>query len=140
MRAHSDPFTRLDAWRAHDYCVRLLEYFGDAQGLVKANELRQEALLAYVDEQGIAPVLSRPRQPPVPTRGQSPSLLRRRPRMSPNWSRLTLRSTRESHQLNRASSWEPVPVGDVSVLDDLPKVAQSRRSAPSRWRSSRPKA
>ena len=55
-RAHGDLFTRLDAWRAHDYCIRLLEYFGDAQGLVKANALRQEALLAYIDEQGIAPV------------------------------------------------------------------------------------
>jgi len=54
-RAHGDPFTRLDAWRAHDYCVRLLEYFGDAEGLLKANELRQEALVAYVEEQGIAP-------------------------------------------------------------------------------------
>ncbi|HEX2290623.1 MAG TPA: Swt1 family HEPN domain-containing protein, partial [Pseudonocardiaceae bacterium] len=31
-RAHGDPLTRLDAWRAHDFCVRLLEYFGDAEG------------------------------------------------------------------------------------------------------------
>lgn len=36
-RAHGDPFSRLDAWRAHDYCVRLLEYFGDAEGLERRN-------------------------------------------------------------------------------------------------------
>lgn len=34
--AHHDELTALDAWRAHDFTVRLLEHFGDAQGVASA--------------------------------------------------------------------------------------------------------
>lgn len=135
-RAHGDPFTRLDAWRGHDYCVRLLEYFGDAQGLVRANELRQEALLAYVDEQGIAPVpaaaaaaasaesIAEP-QPAVPEPDEEPELV------TPDLEVFTREPTTAPSVVGNSrlpfEPWEPVPVGDVLVLDDLPKAAAKQK-------------
>ncbi len=135
-RAHGDPFTRLDAWRAHDYCVRLLEYFGDAEGLLKANELRQEALVAYVEEQGIAPVpvaaMTAPEPAGVPKAQKpeaepesevevvtpDPEVYTREPIAQPS----VVGNSRMAFE-----PWEPVPVGDVSVLDDLPKVAAKQK-------------
>ncbi len=140
-RAHGDPFTCLDAWRAHDYCVRLLEYFGDKQGLERANELRQEALVAYVEEQGIAPAeISSPptsiassesegldstnsltesrNGPESELVSPSPEVFIREPVAQPS----IIGNARLSFQ-----PWEPVPVGDISVLDDLPKLAAKQK-------------
>jgi len=135
-RVHGDPFTRLDAWRAHDYCVRLLEYFGDAEGLLKANELRQEALVAYVEEQGIAPVpvaattasepagIPEAREPGAEPESEievvtpDPEVYTREPSAQP----IVVGNSRLAFE-----PWEPVPVGDVSVLDDLPKVAAKQK-------------
>lgn len=52
-RAHGAVFTALDAWRAHDFCARLLEHFDDSAGLERARELRREALAAYATEEGL---------------------------------------------------------------------------------------
>ena len=52
--AHHDELTTLDAWRTHDFVVRLLEHFGDAQGVAGANELRDEAFNALAEEKGVA--------------------------------------------------------------------------------------
>lgn len=137
-RAHGDSFTRLDAWRAHDFCVRLLEYFGDAEGLLRANELRQEALVAYVDEQGIAPVpvsvsgISASEVAPEPESENAtpdaelepevvapdPEMYIREPSTGPN----VVGNSRVAFE-----PWDPVLVGDVSVLDDLPKLAAKLR-------------
>lgn len=134
--AHGDPFTSLDAWRAHDYCVRLLEYFGDGEGLVKANELRQIALLAYVAEQGIAPV-------PVPAAPavveDSTSAVEAVADVEPEESEIV---TPDPAVFDREptgntalvgdgrlpfQAWEPVPVGGISVLNDLPKLAAKQK-------------
>lgn len=129
-RAHGDPFTRLDAWRAHDFCVRLLEYFVDAEGLVRAHELRQEALLAYVDQQGIAPV------PVAATQAAEPATAPEEAEaetevVSPDPEVYTREPTPEANVVGNSrmafEPWEPVPVGDVSVLDDLPKVAAKQK-------------
>ena len=135
-RAHGDLFTRLDAWRAHDYSIRLLEYFGDAQGLVKANALRHEALLAYVDEQGIAPVpvvastatSVEPGLASEPVAAETedeqelvtpdPEVYTREPSAQPS----VVGNSRLAFE-----PWGPVPVGDVCVLDDLPKVAAKQK-------------
>lgn len=135
-RAHGDPFTRLDAWRAHDFCVRLLEYFGDAEGLLRANELRQEALVWYVEEQGIAPVpvsgISASQLSPgsgsenvAPDAefepevvAPDPEIYIREPSTGPN----VVGNSRMAFE-----PWEPVLVGDVSVLDELPKLAAKLR-------------
>ncbi len=54
--AHGGVFSTLDAWRANDFCVRLLEYFEDTEGLDVALRLRDDALHAHVHEVGIAPL------------------------------------------------------------------------------------
>ncbi|UGQ39586.1 DUF3320 domain-containing protein [Rhodococcus aetherivorans] len=140
-RAHGDPFTCLDAWRAHDYCFRLLEHFGDKQGLERSNELRQEALVAYVEEQGIAPAQAfSPSQPIVSPESEGldgtnslpnpeketeyelvspdPEVFIREPVAHPS----IIGNTRLSFQ-----PWEPVLVGDISVLDDLPKMTAKQK-------------
>lgn len=130
--AHGDPFTSLDAWRAHDYCVRLLEYFSDGEGLIMANQLRQEALLAYVDEQGIAPI-------PVPitpddedepggggiAEAEEPEVVTPDPEVYVRESSGTTTVVGE----NRLpfEPWNVVPAGDVSVLDDLPRLAAKQK-------------
>jgi hypothetical protein len=132
-RAHGDPFTRLDAWRAHDFCVRLLEYFEDAEGLVRANELRQEALVAYIEHEGIAPVpaatvttrleanLGEDQAEPAVQPEDEPAIVTpdpvvfiRRPSKTPS----SLGNSRLAFE-----PWEPVLVGDVEILDALPKKA-----------------
>ena len=135
-RAHGDPFTRLDAWRAHDYCIRLLEYFGDAQGLVKTNVLRQEALLAYVDEQGIAPVpvaasTTPSVEPGLASEPVAPETEDEQELVTPDPEVYTREPSAQPSVVGNSrlafEPWEPVPVGDVSVLDDLPKVAAKQK-------------
>lgn len=137
--AHGDPFTSLDAWRAHDYCVRLLEYFGDGQGLVRANQLRQEALLAYVEEQGIAPVPV-PHGPTVHDESEEAAtdviaagVEAMEPEIvTPDAEVYVREPSGETPALvgeRRLAfeAWQPVPVGDVSVLNDLPKRAAKQK-------------
>ena len=50
--AHHDELTALDAWRTHDFVVRLLEHFGDAQGVAGANDLRDVTQVAPSLEMG----------------------------------------------------------------------------------------
>lgn len=58
--AHTNPFTTLEAWRAADHCVRLLEALGDADGIVRATEIRHEAFLDYAKESGLGPAPALP--------------------------------------------------------------------------------
>ena len=134
--AHGDPFTCLDAWRAHDYCVRLLEYFADGEGLIKANDLRQGALLAYVDEQGIAPV---PVSATAAVNEESPDSREEAVEAQPEEPELVLPDpdVYDREQTGTTTlvgqgrlpfeAWQPVPVGDVSVLNDLPKLAAKQK-------------
>ncbi len=81
--AHHDELTTLDAWRTHDFAVRLLEHFGDSEGVAGATDLRDEAFHALAEEKASQPTpsphnprRSSPRSPPpartltwsVPTR------------------------------------------------------------------------
>lgn len=122
--AHNDELTALDAWRAHDFAVRLLEHFGDTAGITRACELRDEAFIALAAEKGVAAQLAAlaPEPGPVtaahePAAGTGlvrpdPSVLTRSDRAGTP----TIGSARGEFQ-----PWTVVPVGDVSVLDDLPK-------------------
>lgn len=58
--AHTNPFTVLEAWRAADHCVRLLEALGDADGIIAATEIRHEAFLEYAKESGLGPAPALP--------------------------------------------------------------------------------
>lgn len=134
--AHGDPFTRLDAWRAHDYCVRLLEYFGDGEGLLRANELRQEALLAYVDEQGLAPVpvveaATVSEEPDEATQEVAEVEAEEPEVVTPDPDVYDREPTGDTSLVGEDrlafEAWEPVLVGDVSVLNDLPKLTAKQK-------------
>lgn len=142
--AHGDVFSTLDAWRGHDYIVRILEYFNDGEGLITANELRHEALAAFVAEVGLAPTPIQPAPAPAPqdaeTGGDELSAADggddRFPGMAPEhvtpdpevFSREP--SPEQTFVGNARPSFEPwtvVPVDDISVLDDLPKIAAKQK-------------
>lgn len=128
-RAHGDSFTALDAWRAHDYCVRLLEHFADAEGLIRAHELRQEALAVYIAEEGLAPVPVPSSPEPESTSagaGLAAGVTGGGEHVTPDaavYKRATTESSAKVVGEDRLDfePWVPVPFGDVSVLDDLPK-------------------
>lgn len=124
--AHHDELATLDAWRAHDFAVRLLEHFGDAAGIARASELREDAFTALAAEKGIAthvgaaaaPVsvasaatAAQDREPADVVRPDPSVLERSDPVGTP-----TIGSSRGEFQ-----PWTVVLVGEVSVLDDLPK-------------------
>ncbi|OBA31026.1 DUF3320 domain-containing protein [Gordonia sp. 852002-51296_SCH5728562-b] len=124
--AHHDDLTTLDAWRASDFAVRLLEHFGDDQGAADARKLRDEAFDALVEAKVIAEhVAPTPPQPhieaPEPdAEGEQdsdvvhpdPSVLKR----SDSASTPTIGSGRSEFE-----PWTVVVVGDVDILDALPK-------------------
>lgn len=130
-RAHGDPFTSLDAWRAHDYCVRLLDHFGDTSGLERASALRAEALRVYVAEQGLVPepVLSDDSAQPTVVDSADPNTEIEMIAPDPTVfirERATQSGLVGSDRL-AFEPWIPVPVGGVSILDDLPKVIAKQK-------------
>lgn len=132
--AHHDELTTLDAWRTHDFAVRLLDHFNDSDGVVEASNLRDEAFKALAEEKGIAAhVTSTVAEPTIaqtltPTPSPSPTaaadvvrpaavVLTRTDAATP-----TIGSGRFEFE-----PWTVVPVGDVTVLDDLPKKAAKEK-------------
>lgn len=129
--AHHDELTTLDAWRTHDFAVRLLGHFGDAEGTASAGEFRDEALRALAEEQGIAAHVAHAERDLVGTREPiakeplatdivrpDPVVLTR----TDSTSTPTIGSERLEFE-----PWSVVTVGDVSVLDDLPKKAAKEK-------------
>lgn len=118
--AHHDELTTLDAWRAHDFAVRLLERFGDGEGVDGASKLRDDAFHALAEEKGVAahvtPDVTEPVAAPKPAANDvvrpDAAVLTR----SDSTSTPTIGSGRFEFE-----PWAVVLVGDVSVLDDLPK-------------------
>lgn len=112
--AHNDDFSSLDVWRALDFVVRLLSHLGDQGGTSTAEILRSDALSRVVAESGLAEtaasstenedggehvepdnaVLERDGHTKTPTIGE---------------------------QRLEFEPWVVVPVGDITVLDELPK-------------------
>jgi len=126
--AHHDELSTLDAWRTHDFAVRLLEHFDDDQGAAGATGLRDESFDALAEEKGtaahVAPprtehaTTSKPAAKEPPTAGEvvrpDPSVLTRENSASTP----TIGSGRDEFE-----PWTVVLVGDVTVLDGLPKKA-----------------
>lgn len=118
--AHHDELTTLDAWRAHDFAVRLLDHFGDAEGVEAASKLRDDAFHALAEEKGVATHVTREVAEPVAApkpvatdviRPDAAVLTRTDSTCTP-----TIGSGRFEFE-----PWAVVLVGNVSVLDDLPK-------------------
>jgi hypothetical protein len=123
--AHYDELKTLDAWRTHDFVVRLLEQFDDSEGLVEASKLRDGAFNALAEEKGVAahvaPAIPEPVDAPKPAAEElvpavvvrpDPAMLTR----ADSTSTPTIGSGRFEFE-----PWTAVAVGDVTVLDDLPK-------------------
>lgn len=119
--AHTNPFTRLEAWRAADQCVRLLEALHDEQGLLKATDLRHKAFMAYAEESGLGPAPAQaedgPDQQEVPGTGPRPS--------SPgdvNGKGPDVRSVMDGRNEVLYERWPGRLAGEVEVLDTIGRV------------------
>lgn len=127
-RAHGDDFSTLDAWRALDYCVRLLEHFGD-DGVERARELRHATFQVYVAEQGLGavdPTPLPPAQPDTAPIDASPTDIVTPPTAA--FDRDTAPDvTVVGGDRMPFEPWVVVPAGEVDVLDDLPKVAAKNK-------------
>ena len=128
--AHHDELTTLDAWRTHDFAVRLLEHFGDSEGVAGASDLRDEAFHALAEEKGVA-AHAEPAQPtpvvaPEPSASEQDADVVR-----PDPVTLTRGDAASTPTIGSGrfefEPWTVVIVGDVSVLDDLPKKAAKEK-------------
>lgn len=132
-RAHGVPFTTLDAWRAHDYCVRLLEHFED-DGLKVAQALHREALVAYADEEGVAPLRATENvdvsADDEPSGGDAMDD-EEADLVFPGFDALMRDVDQIIEEIGpqrlEFEPWDVVVVGDKSVLDDLPKFAAKEK-------------
>lgn len=125
--AHMHDFSIDEAFRANDFCVRLLEHFGDAGGITEATRIRHDALAALAVDAGVteqvaaataapptssAPVVDESDKDTTSTEAETvtpdPEVLEREP------------SVIGAKRLE-FEPWTVVQVGDVGVLDDLPK-------------------
>lgn len=123
--AHNDDLTILDAWRTNDFAVRLLEQLGDDEGVASARGLRDEAFNALVADKVDAGYFSAPvalpAEPPAPISDPVPAddVVRPDPSVltrTDDAGTPTIGSVRGQFQ-----PWQPVMVGGIDVLDDLPK-------------------
>lgn len=132
--AHGHELNELDAWRTHDFVVRLLEHFNDGEGLVLAKKLRLTALEEVARESGVTtpPASADVVVPVEETAENDPVDERAEPvptdeEVTPDPSMLIRRNAAETPRIGAERSefeaWTVVLVGDTSVLDDLPKKA-----------------
>lgn len=127
--AHMHDFSVEEAFRANDFCVRLLEHFADESGLEEARRIRHEALAALAVEAGVtervaavsAAAAATTAEPAEPGHAPSaevvvpdPEVFEREPSVI-GGKRLEF------------EPWAVVKVGTVSVLDELPKKAAKEK-------------
>lgn len=135
--AHGDPLLWIDAWRAADFGVRLLEHLGDSAGAADIAELRVAALPLMANEAGLslaaaveeAATPAQALDEPVPGEDETPEGgpsgddLEVPPAEAfatdvPPASVPTVGAQRQVFQ-----PWPNVVVGPQSVVDNLPKKA-----------------
>jgi hypothetical protein len=130
--AHMHSFTVDEAFRATDFAVRLLEHFGDIEGLEEAKRIRHEALAALAAQEGVteevaavAAVQSVPvspaSEPGVTRTDEEPESVQPDPEV------LVREPSVIGDKRLQFESWAVVPVGGVDVLDDLPKKAAKEK-------------
>jgi hypothetical protein len=120
--AHMHDFSVDEAFRANDFAVRLLEHFGDADGLEESKRIRQEALAALATQEGVteqvaadAAPAATSAEPPAASSANEPEAVAPDPEVF----------VREPSVIGdkrlEFEPWSVVQVGGVDVLDDLPK-------------------
>lgn len=136
--AHMYDFSVEEAFRANDFCVRLLEHFAD-DGLEAARSIRHQALAALATEVGVteqaaeASATVSPSSAPEPTEpppGPSAATATERDVVVPDADVLQREPSVIGGKRIEFEPWTVVPVGTVEVLDELPKkVAKEKMRA-----------
>lgn len=126
--AHGYDLTELDAWRTHDFAVRLLEHFSDTEGLKSAEPLRMGALAAVAKSSGVIPSStdSTAAKPASTSSGVEPAHVEvPYEQVTPDPSVLVRRNAADTPSIGAERSefeaWVVVPVGEITVLEALPK-------------------
>lgn len=129
--AHNHEFTTLEAFRASDFAVRLLTHLGDEEGRAELERIRLGALVELAREEGLSEEKTEEKaaQPPTRVAADSPDETSDGEEdVSPDPEVLE-RETDDpqeeiigSHRL-QYEPWETVLVGEVDVLNSLPKKA-----------------
>lgn len=115
--AHTNPFSTLEAWRAADLCVRLLEALGDTDGIIRATVIRHEAFLGYAEESGLGPA---PALPETSREAVTDGARTEDDVSDPGSRRETVVETvRGDGGRIVFEGWPGRQVGDVSVLDTI---------------------
>lgn len=145
--AHHDDLETLDAVRMHDFAHRLLSRLGDHEGAQVSADARDEALGVYASARGLGvpaaastsvipaqPGLAAPLFHGTEVPDAEPSEESERvsePVVVPDVSVLKRTAGPETPVVGAERSvfepWTVVVVGDVTVLDDLPKKAAKQR-------------
>lgn len=116
----------LDAWRTCDFAYRLLDHFGDAEGVTGIERMRDQALVAVVDEKGIVGHFA-----PADDRPAALSEAANEEVVEPNPEVLARTNASTTPVIGGVrwefEPWSVVVIGESSVLDELPrKVAKEQ--------------
>lgn len=137
--AHMHEFSVEEAYRANDFCVRLLEQFADDDGLVGARSIRHEALKALAAHDGVTEQVAAAAAtaPSVSSNNKSTETETEATPMSEPGLEAEVVSPDPEVMVREPSAigdkrlefepWAVVPVGGVEVLDDLPKKAAKEK-------------
>lgn len=133
--AHMYEFSVDDAFRANDFCVRLLEHFGDAEGMGEAKRVRHEALAALAEQEGVTEQVAEDASialglPAIVKKAEAP-----RPKakesedepVTPDPDVLMGEPSAIGDRRLEFSPWSVVRIGSVDVLDELPKKAAKEK-------------
>jgi hypothetical protein len=135
--AHMHDFSVEEAFRANDFCVRLLEHFQDTDGLEEARRIRHEALVALAAEEGVTEqvaaataavrsdvqieAVEAPAETVVGETKEEPEVV------TPDPALLIREPSVIGDKRLEFEPWTVVQVGGVEVLDDLPKKAAKEK-------------
>lgn len=135
--AHMHDFSVEEAFRANDFCVRLLEHFDDSEGLQEARRIRHEALIALAAEEGVTEQVAAaaatlttgltttaaeaPAEAVVDDGENEPEMV------TPDPAVLVREPSVIGDKRLEFEPWTVVEVGGVDVLDDLPKKAAKEK-------------
>ncbi|WP_169618752.1 DUF3320 domain-containing protein [Mycolicibacterium peregrinum] len=135
--AHMHKFSTEEAFRANDFCVRLLEHFEDADGLTEARRVRHLALAALAEEAGVSEQAAVATLASAPVEaagagdfatdeveGASDAELEV---VAPDPTVLTREPSVIGDQRLPFEPWTVVQVGCVDDLDELPKKAAKEK-------------
>jgi len=135
--AHMHDFSVEEAFRSNDFCVRLLDHFQDADGLVEARRIRHEALGALAAQEGITEqAAAKAAVVQLESRNDAAEILNLAPAsetedeselVKPDPTLLVRAPSVIGNKRLEFEPWTVVQVGDVEVLDDIPKKAAKEK-------------